>query len=240
MESEPSTQNPWLRTGFLVSGCVVVLIAALAIFVIATNVTDHGDPAEPGTAGSAASREPTPAGGGCRLPAGNVAGVAVDLGTTTWRYATAIAYPTSPVFGPGANSGHGFRSCYQHSAGGAVFAAANALAFENTGPAQARAWSDYMLARGPYHDQLLAADYVPNDPNIRLQIVGYRILSYSRTGALIDVAARASTAQETMIISCLSQLVWQRGDWRFSTDVPDPVNVVRIGDLTGYTAWSAR
>lgn len=150
-----------------------------------------------------------------------------------------MAYPTSSVYGPGRTSEQGFRYCFQDSAGGALFAAANSLAFDNANPSEARAWSEYMLAEGPYRQQRLSDDYVQNDPNIRLQIIGYRILSYTDNRALIDIAARASTPEETMIISCVSDLVWQRGDWRFSTAVPDPVNVVRVGDITGYAAWSA-
>lgn len=241
MENQSPAENPWLRPGFLVSSCVVVLIVALGIYVCIVTVTGRHQ-----RTGSAASTHPVPgrsaAGDGrtrCGLPASSTSDAVVDLRATTWRYSTAMAYPTSSEYGPGRTSEQGFRYCFQDSAGGALFAAANSLAFDNANASEARAWSEYMLAEGPYRQQRLSDDYVQNDPNIRLQIIGYRILSYTDTRALIDIAARASTPAETMIISCVSDLVWQRGDWRFSTAVPDPVNVVRVGDITGYAAWSA-
>ena len=242
MDTDATPGNPWLRPGFLLSSCAIVLIVALGIYVAVADVVDHG--AGPGAAtahpvpGRHVAAADTGSGSGCRLPAPGTSKVAVRPGATIWRYSNAMAYPTSPVYGPGSTSAHGFRSCFQHSAGGALFAAANSLAFDNVDLTQARAWSDYMLAQGPYRQQRLAEEYVANDPDIRLQIIGYQIMRYASSDALIDIAARASTPQETMIISCVSDLVWQDGDWRFSTDQPESVNVVRIGDVTGYSAWS--
>jgi hypothetical protein len=238
VDSKSSPVSPWLLPGFLVSSCAVVLIAALAIYVAVSNATDHGV-RRTAEAGIAPSPSPPSPDAGCRPPTTGPPKPVVDLRNTRWRYSDAMAYTASAVYGPAVESDHGFRICFQHSVGGALFSAANSLAFENTSPDLARDWSEYMLADGPYRHQLLTEEYVANDPDIRLQIIGYRILSYADNEALVDIAARASTAQETMIISCVSHLVWQRGDWRFSTDLPEPVNVVRIGDVGGYTAWRA-
>jgi hypothetical protein len=245
--ADPIGDNPWLRPGFLASCCVVAVILSLGFYVGVSKIAAGREGAT--VQASAASKAP-PAGSragrntGCALPdpvpdSPTDSPVTIDRRQTAWRYSNAMAYPVSPVYGPGRTSDQGFRYCFQHSAVGALFAAANSMAFDDVDAAQALAYSEYLLAEGPYRQQQLAEDYVPHDPDIRLQIIGYRILSYTGDEALVDIAARASTAQETMIISCVMDLVWQRGDWRLSTDRPDPTNVVRIGDTTGYSQWSA-
>jgi hypothetical protein len=238
-------ESPWLRPGFLASGCVVVVILALGVYVGISRITDHrADQDDTATVAPTSRSGATQAARSdrCGLPEPATTGaepIGLDRRHTTWRYSNVTAYPVSAVYGPGRTSEHGFRYCFQHSAGGALFAAANAIAFDNADVSQARAWSEYMVAQGPYRQQQLAGDYVPRDPDLRLQIIGYRILSYTADEALVDIAARASTAQDTMIISCVFDLVWQHGDWHFTTNHPDPVNVVRVGDTTGYSPWGA-
>lgn len=246
MDNKTPSDNPWLRPAFLASSCVVVLIIALTIYV---GISNAGNDSRPATRQPAHTPTPPPAvrttgaetASICGLPESGNAGTieAADLRSATWRYSTATAYPASSVYGPGATSPRGFRYCFQHSVGGALFAAANSLAFDNSNAAEARAWSEYMLADGPYRQSQLDGNYVASDPTTRLEIIGYRVMSYAPREAWIDIAVQMSTPDGTMIVSCVSDLVWQRGDWRFSTARPESTSVARISDTTDYTSWSA-
>lgn len=247
MDNERTVENPWLRPGFLVSSCVVAVIAALGIYIgITTTGDDHRDLPVQQVSTTSAVRPTAPSDTGtsggdsiCGLADRAEAVDAIDLRPTTWRYSNATAYPTSPVYGPGRTSPQGYRYCFQRSPGGALFAAANSLAFDNSSIAEARAWWGYMLADGRYRQARLADSYVANDPSERLQIIGYRMMSYTSREAWVDIAVRTSTADGAAVLSVVTHLVWQRGDWRFSTDELESTNVTRISDLTGYTTWSA-
>lgn len=247
MDAQQTDQNPWLRPGFLVSSCIVAVVAALGIYIGVAGVGhDHrrlsaqqGSTAGAVPARSRPSTATSAAVSVCGLPDGAPATDAVDLSSTSWRYSTATAYPTSPVYGPGRTSAQGYRYCFQRSPGGALFAAANALAFDNSSVAEARAWWEYMLADGRYRQARLKDSYVANDPTQRLQIIGYRMMSYTGREAWVDIAVRASGSDGAAVVSVVTDLVWQRGDWRFSTEELESTNVTRVSDLTGYTTWSA-
>jgi hypothetical protein len=243
MSTNTTSESPWTRPGFLASSGVVALIIVLGIFLAVVNLThsDGADQVAIRRSGSAASTtaggDATPSPSICALPGLETRIGDLDFSSTVWRYGSTTAYPTSPTYGPGRMSGAGYRYCFQHSVGGALFAAANSIAFDNTSRAAATAWSHYILADGPYRQQRLTDDYVATDPDMRLQIAGFRIIGYDQHNARIDIAVRTATLDETMIVSLESDLVWQRGDWRLSTDVPESVTVARVPDLTGYIAW---
>lgn len=246
MDNERAVENPWLRPGFLVSSCVVAVIVALGVYIGVAGVgDDHRRPpvqqhtgAGAVPAGTDSSTAASEVDSVCGLPDGS-RNTGVDLRSTSWRYSNATAYPTSAVYGPGRTSGEGYRYCFQRSPGGALFAAANSLAFDNSSMAEAKAWWAYMLANGRYRQARLEDSYVAGDPTERLQIIGYRLMSYTSGEAWVDIAVRASTSDAAGVMSVVTHLVWQRGDWRFSTDELESTNVTRISDLTGYTAWSA-
>lgn len=252
MDTETKGENPWLRPGFLVSSCVVAVIAALGIYIgvgsighdrggrptrqvsAAATAVQAGSRPATGTSQSASDADSI-----CGLSGGAGGAGDIDPVSTRWRYSNAVAYPTSAVYGPGRTSSQGYRYCFQRSPGGALFAAANSLAFDNSSIAEAKAWWEYVLADGRYRRARLAESYVPNDPTERLQIIGYRIMTYTGREAWVDIAVRTSGSDGGGVVSAVSHLVWQRGDWRLSTDELQSTNVARISDLTDYTAWSA-
>ena len=238
------TENPWSRPGFLISACVIAVIAALGVYLGVTSVRDvhraqgHVDTTSTQAPMPSALLSPAAA-SSCGLPNSPTSTATIDLHGTTWHYSNATGYPISAEYGPGRVSKLGYRYCYQHSAGGALFAAANSLAFDNSSKAEAQAWWEYMLADGRYRQARLEDDYVPNDPSVRLKVIGYKMMSYSPREAWIDIAVLTSSPDGTTTMSVVSDLVWQRGDWRFSTAELESSNIARIDDLTGYTSWGA-
>lgn len=244
------------RPGFVIAAGVLVVILVLALVVVlhreagrdraeAAPPARHGTTSGVGRPSAAPTGSPTRAAGAadggdsiCGLPDGPAIASEFTAPPAIWRYDGVVAYPTSERYGPGASSPAGFRYCFQHSAQGALFSVAGSIAFNNRDRATSDAWSRYMLATGPYRERALHSRYVPADPTIRSRTVGYRMLSYDGEHAKIDLAVRIASTQQTVLSSIVVDMVWQRGDWRFSSDVPTPVQVTRLVDLTGYTGWS--
>lgn len=152
-----------------------------------------------------------------------------------WRYQGTTAYPISRIHGPGRTAPEGFRYCFQHTAQGALFAAANAVV---QGSESGDEWIEYALAEGPYRSTLLASDAAPSDQSdTRFNIVGFRILHYDAATARVDVAVRLSAPEGTVLASGVYDLAWADGDWRISTASPEPISIAPIPDLIGYVPW---
>lgn len=247
------TRHVAIRRRYLLGAGVGVALAVSATIAIGgrADVTPTATPTPVSSAATGTASSPTPStDAGTRSSIGpgsvSICGLADGRPLTgklpppkaAWKYDGVVGYPASSTYGPGRTDAAGFRYCYQHSAAGALFAAAGSIAFNNRSKAAARAWSRYSLAEGPYRDQLLDSTYLPADPAVRPATIGYRLLSYDAEHAKVDLAVRLSTDEQTMLTSVVMDLVWQRGDWRFSTDVADSVQAARLADLTGYTGWS--
>lgn len=156
---------------------------------------------------------------------------------TSWRDIDVNLAPSSPEAGPAAMHEGGFGYCFQRSAEGALFAAANFLVQANT-PALRAPLLDYALAAGQHREFLLAGSG-PEGTGVRLQIVGYRMLAFDGATARIDIAQRVSVDGATSFIAAVVDLVWIDGDWRIPSDEPAPVRLQSLGDVGGYVRWSA-
>ncbi|VXB63741.1 hypothetical protein [Pseudoclavibacter sp. 8L] len=156
---------------------------------------------------------------------------------TSWRGIDVNLAPSSPEAGPAAMHEGGFGYCFQRSADGALFAAANFLVQSNT-PALRAPLLDYALAAGQHRDSLLASSGAEGS-GVRLQIVGYRMLAFDGDTARVDVAQRVSVDGASSFIAAVVDLVWIDGDWRIPSDEPAPVRLQSLGDVGGYVRWSA-
>ncbi len=156
---------------------------------------------------------------------------------TSWRDIDVNPAPSSPEAGPAALHEAGFGYCFQRSAEGALFAAANFLVQSNT-PALRAPLLHYALAAGQHREALLA-DSGSGGSGVRLQIVGYRVLAFDGDTARVDVAQRVSVDGTTSFIAAVIDLVWVDGDWRIPSDQPAPVRLQSLGDVGGYVRWSA-
>ncbi|MGL4340145.1 MAG: hypothetical protein ACRCSP_06965 [Rhodoglobus sp.] len=93
---------------------------------------------------------------------------------------------------------------------------------------------------GPYRDTLLAGgDDSSESSPIRLQIAGFRILSYEGETARVDIALRGSSSGTTVTASAVYELIWEGGDWKINANVPSPVDSDSIPDISGYIPWEA-
>lgn len=246
MAEDNEEQSPFTRRGFVAATVVVAVIVVLGLVIVVVNMTrDDPDPtptsstsAEPTTA--APTSEPPEAVGGasvCGLPGEVLEGTLTTAPAAEWEYQGTTAYPTSSEFGPGDTSAGGVRFCFERSPEGALFAAANSLV-QGSDPSIAEEWLQYIVAEGPFRDQLLAdVGSGTTGEGTRLAIVGFRVLAYDGETARIDLAVRATSQGQTITLSGVYELVWQEGDWKISADVAQPLNMATIPDTAGYIAW---
>lgn len=156
---------------------------------------------------------------------------------TSWRVVDVNLAPSSASVGPGAVDGSGFVYCYQRSAEGALFAAANFLVQSNT-PGLRGPLLDYTLAPGEHREALLV-DRDATADGVRLQLVGYRMLAFDGASARVDVAQRVTVDGATNFIAAVVDLEWVDGDWRIPTEDAHPVRLQALGDVGGYVRWGA-
>lgn len=237
-----NTLSPWSRPSWItaVGFLALIAVAGLLVIVLAPRHSDTTAVASARTAApsTAPARKQESR---CNLPAAGdprADNTAVRLAGTRWLYEGANGYPVSTIYGPGRTAPEGYRYCYQHSAGGALFMAANTVAVSPPTDQANAAYANYLIATGPYHDQQLNADGADDpDPSLRMKITGFRILEYDGATATIDLAVHTTTIDQSMELSLVFDLVWQRGDWRYSADVPQPMSVTQLSDAVGYTSW---
>ncbi|MFF7684494.1 hypothetical protein ACFZA2_17220 [Microbacterium sp. NPDC007973] len=248
-EDDDTQQSPFARPGFIVGAVVVAALLITAVFLTVLNLNRGNDAAPPEgnpSSSSSASAAPTPsesavAGGVsvCGLDGVELSGRVTTPPTAEWAYVRTVAYPTSKTYGPAATTSEGVPTCFQHSPTGALFAAATALAVP-ADPTLARAWIETALSSGTYRDKLLAeANTGSETSGVRLQLVGFKVLSYDGKTASIDLAVRGSTEGQTVTGSAVYALVWEDGDWKIDANNPAPFDFASIPDTSGYIAWGA-
>lgn len=252
--NEENTSSPFTRPGFIVAAIVVAIVATLGITLAVVGALNRQDDeaaaplasttSQPSTAPSEpqATEEPAPESSSvCGLPGEVLTGSVSAAPEAEWAFDGTLGYPTSATYGPGRTDENGIRSCFQRSPEGAVFAAANALA-QSDNRETVGDFLEYFLAEGPGREAFLAAGPGTGggETGVRVDIEGFRVLSYTGDTARIDVAAQGSTNGQVVNLSSVYDLVWEAGDWKLSvTDPNAPIDVATIPDLAGYIAWSA-
>lgn len=234
---EPGARKPFLRRATAIGAAVVVAaIVVLGIFVLIANlVSPHPAPTSPTTNG------PGPSAGDesvCGLEGFETTSSLEEAPDVRWELVGTVAAPTDPEVGPGVVDGDGFRSCYAHTAEGALYAAVNYVALSSDPRLQPLVWR--LLEEGQVRDQAQAdAEAGQATPSSsRLQVAGFKVLSYSPDKAVIDVAWQV-TSPSTGLMSVPLELVWQDGDWRIATtDTGLPYSPAQIENLGGYIPWS--
>ena len=238
-------QSPFAKPGFLVAAVIVALVVVAGVILGIVNATQDDPESNAATPSpSTTSTRPIPtqteaAGQGsiCDLPGESLSGTVSVPPETVWEYQDTIAFPTSEEFGPGETSTDSVRYCFQRSPEGALFAAANGLV-QGSGPSSA-AWIEYFLANDALNRQDLVEEVGQGAaPDTRLNLEGFKVLSYDGSAARVDIAARGTGSGQSVYVSVVYDLVWQDGDWKLSPqDSSNPLRMAQIPDLAGYVTW---
>lgn len=230
---EPRESKPFLRRTTAIGAAVVVaVIVVLGIFVLIANlVSPNPSPTSPPTNG------PGPSAGDesvCGLEGFETTSSLEAAPDVRWELVGTVAAPTDPDVGPGVVD-DGFRSCFAHTAEGALFAAVNFVALgtdATTGPRLVE-----LVAPGPGRDALEAAGSSGSPSSFRAQVAGYAISNYSAEAVTVDLALNYSTGD---LVSLPLKFVWAEGDWKLqmTDDGRLPLSPAPINNLGGYTPWS--
>ena len=239
--SSTEPRSPFTRRGFIAATVVVGIIVLAAIIVLVTVLTRGStDTPKPGTSSSppASSTGTTADKSICGLPGFETENTLTKAPNSKWELVGILAAPTDPTgAGPGRVE-DGLRSCFAHTAKGALYMAVNFLAMGTD--ASFRDRLPQLVEPGPGRDALVAA--TNKTPSIspssaRGQIAGYRIGSYSARSVTVDLAVNYSTGQ---LVSLPMKLVWAEGDWKVQLTGAgqSPIPPAQIQNLGGYTPWS--
>jgi hypothetical protein len=233
--------SPFRRRGFIAAASVVGLIVLAAIIVMVTSLIRGGD--EPAAA-PMMSTTPTPTTSASQDAATrSVCGFEEyeeENGLTAppvaeWELVGTVAAPADPKVGPGEVDPDGFRSCFAHTAEGALFAAANFVAIGTDASIGPRLIE--LVAPGPGRDALANAPIGGDPSGFRAQIAGYSISAYDSTAATVDLALNYSTGD---LVSLPLKLIWAEGDWKLQMTAEGelPLSPSPLTNLGGYTPWS--
>jgi len=246
MASEEDEQSPFTRPGFIIAAAMLFLIivggVGIAIFGGNKDKTPTATPTPSATL--TAEPDPEPTADTAEASVCGLNGEVVEEARLTsapeaeWDYQDTTAYPTSDEFGPGEVSDEGYRYCFARNPEGALFAAANAVV-QATDMDTIGSWLDYFIADGPNREAVLSEGAGGEaGQGSRIEVVGFRLLSYDGYTANVDVAVRGSAGGEVANLSMVYSPGWEAGDWKL--DVPNasaPINVANIPDLSGYITW---
>ncbi len=238
--SDDSTQpsNPFASRGFIAAAIVIGVILLAGVVVLVTALTaPHTPVAQPTStpSGPVASGDDKSV---CGLPGFETESSLTAAPATKWELVGTVAAPSDPKVGPGKVSSDGIRSCYAHTAEGALYAIVNYMALASD--ARTLPHLPELVEPGKGRDAAVAAtspDAAPS--NSRLQVAGFKVNSYSSDEAVIDVAWTV-TSSGNQLVSLPLVMHWVDGDWKVSLtdDGKFPFASAPLESLGGYIPWA--
>lgn len=242
--SSTNETSPLRRPGFIAAAAVVGIIILLGVGLAVSNLwagrtQPPTPPSSPPVVASPSATATTaaPQASICGLPGYEPTGTVSKAPEAIWTLVGTTAAPGSSSAGPGLVDDDGYRRCYAHTPTGAVFAAANYVAMGSVRTIQPKV-AENSIVPGPGRDKLLAQP-VPSESGggVRIQVSGFRVLSYTGTAASVDIAMRTSNGA---MAGQVFELQWEGGDWklRVTTEGDMLSRLVQIRDLAGYIPWA--
>lgn len=238
-----SDTSPFRKKGFIAAATVVGIILLAGIIVLVTTLLGGQNETPPSstpnaTTGSTPSAEPDADPSVCGLEGFETESSLEAAPETTWELVGTVAAPTaSETTGPGVID-DGFRSCYAHTAEGALYAAVNYFALASDTRNIPRL--PELVEQGPGRDAALEqATESPAPTSTRLQVAGFAVNSYDGQEAVIDVVWQV-TSQNDALVSSPTVLHWADGDWKLvlTKEGTPPFASSEIENLGGYIPWS--
>lgn len=238
--SDDNTQpsNPFTSRGFIAAAVVVGVILLAGVIVLVTALTAPHDPVAKPTSTPSSPVASNDDKSVCGLPGFETESSLTAAPDTKWELVGTVATPTDRKgAGPGSQR-DGFRTCFSHTAEGALFAAINYVALASDSRNIPKIPD--LIAPGKGKDAALAqATSSPNASTTRLQVAGFKINSYSAGEATVDVVWSV-TSQDNALVSFPTVLKWTGGDWKIvlNDDGQPPFAPVQLQSLGGYIPWA--
>ena len=231
-------RSPFTRRGFIAAAIVVGIIVLAAIIVLVTTLTRGTTDTPKPTTTASASTAPTGSAADksvCGLTGLDAKSTLTEAPDSKWELVGTVAAPTDPLgSGPGISAANGFRSCFAHTAKGALYATANMLAMGSDARLQPLL-ADKLAVPGPGRDVAMKAP--ASDTKIRYQIAGYKITAYNKDEATVDLAVTVSSGQTASVPFLIR---WSGGDWKavLTDQGQPPLKSAPLQNLGGYTPWA--
>jgi hypothetical protein len=239
--TDTETRSPFRGRGFIAAAVVVGVIVLAAIIVLVTSLAGGGN--EPGASPTRApSATPTSSAADesvCGLKGFDTENTLTTAPENDWELVGTVAAPTEPKgAGPGVTD-EGFRSCYSHTAEGALYATVNWFALSSDARNLPRL--PELVEPGEGRDAAIAAASAgtPVPSETRLQVAGFKINSYDGQEAVVDVAWTV-TSEGGALVSLPTVLHWVNGDWKIvlTDEGMFPYASAPLANLGGYTPWA--
>lgn len=233
--TQPS--NPFTSRGFIAAAIVVGVVILAAVIVLVTSLTTPKP-----VAGPTSTRSGPVAGGNdesiCGLPGFETESSLTTAPSTKWELVGTVAAPTDAKIGPGKIAADGFRSCFAHTAQGALYFVVNYLALGTDGTL--RQQLPELVQAGAGRDALIQATSKSNGTDSsgqRAQVAGFKIGGYDGRSVTIDLALNYSDGR---LISAPLKLTWEPGDWKMvlSDTGQLPLAPAPLDSLGGYIPWA--
>ena len=236
-----NAQRPIHRSRGFVAGAALVAVLVVAGIVVSLGVLlggRNGDAGGTDRSGAPRAVKNAAAGGSvCGLPGMDPAGATLTVAPVTrWATVGTMAAPSSPTAGPGRKQSDGLRSCYSHTAAGALFAVANVWAMGSDSRLYRRVL-EQNTATGAGRTAALNEAVGPSNTGVSSQIAGFKVTSYSPSEATVDIAFQLSSGTQ---ISFPAPVKWQNGDWKIElgTDGTPVFRPITLQSLAGFTPWA--
>ncbi|PPF14667.1 MULTISPECIES: hypothetical protein [unclassified Rathayibacter] len=238
--SDTESRNPFTSRGFIFGAIIFGVLVLAAILLAITSLGGGGGQSAPATSATpavtASPETDTAAASVCNLPGYDESGTLSTAPVTDWTIVGTMAAPSSDTAGPGVIGEDGLRSCYAHTVEGSLFSVANLWAMGTDGRL-ADAVLERQTAPGAGRDAAIAADIPQSNTGGSVQIVGFRVSSYTADEATIDIAFRSNTNQ---LLSFPAPVTWVDGDWKsvLTADGQPPFRPTALTSLGGYIPWA--
>lgn len=237
--STADSPSPFRRRGFVIAAIIVGAIVLAAIIVLVTSLSRGSDnnaapTAAPTTSSSADPNAADPS--VCGLEGFEETSSLNAAPENGWELVGTVAAPTDPAVGPGTVD-DGFRSCYAHTAEGALFAAVTYVALASDSRNVSRL--PELVEPGLGRDAALAAGGGAASSSTRVQVAGFKVNSYSADEAVVDIAWSV-TSSGGALVSMPLVLHWVDGDWKIVLDDngQPPFAASPLQNLGGYVPWA--
>lgn len=231
-------ENPFRTRGFIAAAIVVGVIVLAAIIVLVSALSAPKDPVvQPtSTSGPVASGDDKSV---CGLEGFEAESSLTAAPDNEWELVGTVAAPTAPRVGPGLVRDDRLRTCFAHTAEGALFAAINY--FGAASDARTIPLILDLVADGPGKDAAVEEGGTPDfgPSSTRVQVAGFKVNSYTSDEAVIDIAFSVTSAS-SQLVSMPIAVVWQDGDWKLelADDGRFPFSAAPLQSLGGYIPWS--
>jgi len=229
--SSPSTSR-----GFIAAAIIIGVIVLATVIVVVTSLTTPKPAAQPTATPNGPIADATDK-SICGLPGFETENSLTAAPETKWELVGTVAAPTDPDVGPGFVNKDGVRTCFAHTAEGALFAAVNYIALGSDARTQPHLVD--LVEPGLGRDALKAAGPDLTQSNSRVQVAGFKVNSYSANVAVLDVVYRV-TSSSNQLVSFPMVMHWAAGDWKLSvTDKGEPpFAAAPLQSLGGYLPWA--